>query len=142
MPFTTQLRYEHELLIGMSEALGAGTRCDAPPPDLPRLLTLLSQFTQLLRVHLLREDSVLYPALEASADRVTAALAARMREEHGALDRHVAAFDQTWSSDEIRRRWRDFSADVADFLDIVRLRIDRENDELYPLLDPLEDVAA
>jgi hypothetical protein len=65
-----------------------------------------------------------------------------MREEHGALDRHIAAFEQAWGPEEVRRRWSGFSADIADLLDMVRLRIDRENDELYPLLDHQEDVAA
>ena len=142
MPFRTQLRYEHDLLVGMAEALGAGARSDAAPPELPQLLLLLGQFTQLLQVHLLREDSVLYPALESSNDRIVVALAAGMREEHGALARHVRAFEQTWSADEIRRRWRDFTADLSDILDMVRQRIDRENDELYPLLDAAPDAAA
>jgi iron-sulfur cluster repair protein YtfE (RIC family) len=142
MPFTTQLRYEHDLLTGMAEALGAAARGDAPPRDLPRLLLLLGQFTQLLQVHLLREDSVLYPALEASSDRVTAALAQAMREEHGALDRHIAAFDQAWSADDIRRRWSEFRAELGDVLDMVRQRIDLENEDLYPLVDDREDMAA
>jgi hemerythrin-like domain-containing protein len=142
MPFTTQLRYEHDLLVGMAEALGAGARGDAPPAELPRFLLLLGQFTQLLQVHLLREDSVLYPALESARDWVTAALASAMREEHGALGRHIAAFDRHWTGDEIRRRWPDFCADLADMLDMVRQRIERENDELYPLLDGREEQAA
>jgi hemerythrin-like domain-containing protein len=142
MPFTTQLRYEHDLLIGMAEALGAAARGDSPPPDLPRFCLLLGQFTQLLRVHLLREDGVLYPALEASPNWVTAAIAGRMREEHGALDRHVAAFDEAWTPEAIRRGWPAFSADIADLLEMVRQRIERENDELYPLWDAPEDVAA
>ncbi|HEY0013995.1 MAG TPA: hemerythrin domain-containing protein [Allosphingosinicella sp.] len=142
MPFTTQLRYEHDLLIGMSEALGAGARGDAPPPDLPRFLVLLGQFTQLLRVHLLRENSVLDPAPEAPGDRVAAVLAAQVREEHGALDRHVAAFEQAWTPDEVRSRWSDFSADIADLLEMVRLRIDSETDDIYPLLDHPQDIAA
>ncbi|HEX8192570.1 MAG TPA: hemerythrin domain-containing protein [Allosphingosinicella sp.] len=142
MSLTTQLRYEHDLLIGMAEALGAAARGDAPPADLPRLLLLLGQFTQLLQVHLLREDSVLYPALEASGDRVTAALAAAMREEHGALHRHIAAFDEAWTPEAIRRRWRDFGADIADLLDMVEQRIERENEDLYPLLAERTDLAA
>ena len=142
MPFTTQLRYEQDLLVGMAEALGAAARGDAPPPDLPRFCLLLGQFTQLLRVHLLREDSILYPAPGTSPDWVTAAIEARRREEHGALDRHIAAFEQAWTPDEIRRAWPAFSADIADLLEMVRQCIEREGDELYPLFDAPEDVAA
>ena len=142
MPFTTQLRYEHDLLIGMAEALAAGARGDAPPADLPRLLVLLGQFTQLLQVHLLREDTVLYPALAASSDRVAAALVATLREEHGALERHVAAFERDWTADAARRHWPCFRAELADILVMVRDRIERENEDLLPLLDERRDVAA
>lgn len=141
MRFTDQLRYEHDLLTGMAEALRASAR-GAAARDLPRFLVLLGQFTQLLRVHLMREDSVLYPALEASPDRAVAALAAEMHGEHGCLDRHVAAFDHSWTPDEIRRRWPSFCDDLADLLDMVLQRTDRENDELYPMIEGPEDVAA
>jgi iron-sulfur cluster repair protein YtfE (RIC family) len=141
MRFTTQLRYEHELLIGMAEALRSGAR-GAAPADLPRFLVLLGQFTQLLQVHLLREDSVLYPALEASKDPATVALAAELRAEHGSLDRLVASFDALWTPDEIRRRWRDFCADLSDLLDYVAERTERENHELYPMIEGPEDIAA
>lgn len=142
MPFTTQLRYEHDLLIGMAEALAAGARCSAPPADLPRLLILLGQFTQLLQVHLLREDSVLYPALAASNDWIAAAIVEMLREEHGALERHVAAFERDWTGDAIRRHWSCFRAELTDILVMVRERIDRENEDLYALLDERRDVAA
>ena len=132
MLFTTQLRSEHDLLLSLADDLQLV--CSAPrPEDLTPVLILLERFTQLLQVHLLREDSILYPNMLKGVNPEAASVAAAFQAELGSLDAHVAEFEREWTVGEIRSRWPAFCQDVSTLLKELRLRIERENEELYPL---------
>ncbi len=134
MLFTTQMRNEHDLLLALTDDLELV--CSAPrPDDLTALLILLERFIQLLQVHLLREDSILYPNMLKGNDREAATIAAAFQAELGSLDAHVAQFEREWTTGEISSRWSAFCEDVSTLLQELRLRIERENEELYPLAE-------
>lgn len=134
MLFTTQMRNEHDLLLGMTDELELV--CSAPKPDgLTPLLILLERFNQLLQVHLLREDSILYPNMLNGKDPEAATVAAAFQAELGRLDAHVAQFEKEWTTGEISSRWPAFCEDVSTLLQELRLRIEKENEELYPLAE-------
>ena len=134
MTFTTQLRNEHDLLLAQVEeleTLGSGDFLN----DFTQIFVVLGRFTQLLQIHLLREDSVLYPVMVTSADNRAATVAAAFQFELGALDKWVEAFESRWTGAAISSEWSTFCEELQDLLAAVRLRIERENDELYPLFE-------
>lgn len=134
MLFTTQLRHEHDLLLAMADELEVV--CSGPRPEgLIPLLILLERFNQLLQVHLLREDSILYPNMLSGNDREAATVAAAFQAELGSLDAHVAQFEKEWTTGEISSRWPAFCQDLHILLQELRVRIARENEELYPMAE-------
>ena len=136
-----ELRNEHDLLLVLADELEAVSVGD-PPFDLTPIFVRLSRFAQLLQIHLLREDSLLYPALIASGDRRLAAVAATFQDELGDLDILVEAYEQKWTGSAISYRWADFCEDTGTLLRRVRTRIHREDEGLYPLLEGLTELAA
>ena len=134
MLLTTQLRNEHDLLLALANDLEAV--CSAPRPDgFTPLSILLERFYQLLQIHLLREDSILYPRMLAGSDQNAATVAAAFQAELGSVDSHVARFEKEWTPGEISGRWPAFCQDIRVLLEELRARIERENDELYPLAE-------
>lgn len=141
MHFQTQLRHEHDLLLVAAEELKA--LCpERRPDDLTPLLIVLERFNQLLQIHLLREDSVLYPAILAAKDPEAAAVAAKFQAELGCLDAHLAGFDERWLTNRISSEWRSFRDEMGALLEALRLRVERENAELLPLYGACVDLAA
>ncbi len=112
------------------------------PDDLTPLFFLLGRFVQLLQVHLLREDSVLYPAMISGSDDDAASIARQFQEELGSLDTRVQKFDSLWMGAEVSDRWQEFREELGGLLKDLRIRIRRENEELYPLIEGRMDAAA
>ena len=136
-----ELRSEHDMLLMLADELEAVSVGD-PPFDLTPIFVHLSRFAQLLQIHLLREDSALYPALAASGDRRLAAVAAAFQDELGDLDKLVEAYEREWTGSAISYRWADFCEHTGTLLRRVRTRIHRENEGLYPLLEGVTELAA
>ena len=141
MTYTTQLRSEHDLLLGLADELEAASSGEAPG-DFTPLFILLGRFAELLQTHLLREDNMLYPAMLDSRDAEAASVAAVFQEEIGGLATRLEHFEATWTGIEISRRWPDFREEIQGLLEDLRVRIGRENDELYPLMERFPDLAA
>ncbi|MDP8994655.1 MAG: hemerythrin domain-containing protein [Pseudomonadota bacterium] len=141
MLFITQLRHEHDLLLTLADELESACSGERPD-DLTPLLVLLERFNQLLQIHLLREDSVLYPAMIEGEDPDAATLAILFQDELGGLDRHLAEFDAKWANADISTRWFEFCLEIAGLAAELRLRIERENEELYPLAERCPRLAA
>lgn len=141
MLFITQLRNEHDMLLAMADELEGA--CLGPQPDvLGPLVVLLERFNQLLQIHLLREDNILYPAIIAGSDAEAANVAAAFQAELGFLGNHVSEFDQKWAPAEISRLWPIFQQEIKRLVQGLRYRIERENEELYPFVEACPQLAA
>lgn len=138
---TDQLRNEHDLLLGIADELEQAISAGVPD-DLTPLFLILSRFNQLLQVHLVREDDVLYPAIIRGRDTEAAAVATRFQEDLGSLATEIEAFDRKWVGGQISTCWPDFCEDVTGVVKKLRMRIERENEELYPLIERRAAVAA
>ena len=128
------LRSEHDVLLALADEIERAT-CVDEPACLPSLIIIWERFNQLLDIHLLREDEVLYPAALEGGDPEVAAVAAVLREELGALEHHADAFARKWTEGEVTRSWKAFSLELKSLLAEVRARIEREEVELYPLVE-------
>ena len=129
-----QLRTEHDVLLALADEIERAAAGDEPFCLSP-LIILWERFNQLLDIHLLREDGVLYPAILEGTDPEAARIALCFQRELGSLEGHADAFAQKWTEGAVRRNWKAFSTEIGSFLAELRVRIERENEELYPLLE-------
>ena len=108
--------------------------------DAYRVTLQLARLHSLLRLHLIEEDAALYPALLGSGDAQTVALAREMQAETGLLAEWLERFMVHWSSSAlIGADVPAFRADFSELFNQLAARIQREDNELYPLAD---DIAA
>lgn len=96
----------------------------------------VSRLVGMLSVHLASEDERLYPELAASPDPAVSDAAERFQSEIGGLKTDVEMYFLKWVSPQaVIENPEDFITDSQTVLGAVSDRIDRENDELYPLVE-------
>ena len=132
MLFLKQLSDEHDVLLALADQLEAATP-EAEPADYTQVFVLLARFGQLLQIHLLREDAIVYPAIINGPDAEAATVASLFQHELGSLDKRVEEFERKWTGSAIGQAWQEFRVDLQNLLAELRVRIERENAELYPL---------
>jgi hemerythrin-like domain-containing protein len=97
----------------------------------------LVRLTGQLKVHLAMEDKVMYPALINHSDPTIADLAKRYQDEMGGLVSVYLAYADKWSTKAIDSDPVEFAAATKIVFAALRDRIDREDNELYPLVDKM-----
>lgn len=131
-----RLRAEHAALVTLSRILADMVRA----PHSPRATELVSA-RGLLRDTLLRhlkcEDWVLYPRLKASGDPELARITREFELEMGDLAADFMAYDDEWTVERALAAWPGFCRETAIMLDILAMRIEREERDLYPLAENL-----
>ena len=105
-----------------------------PPAGLD-IVRFRNIFAKQLIAHLTREDWLLYPSLLQSSDKRVAATAQDFIDEMGGLMRTYKAWSAKWPTDAARADWSGFVADTTDLLSQLAHRVERENNELYPLVE-------
>lgn len=99
---------------------------------------LLSEIAGRLTVHLAMEDKHLYPGLLEHADPQVSGTAQRFVDEMGGIATVFKAYLGAWPSAEaIARGAAEFREATQGILQALGNRIQRENGELYPLMDAL-----
>ena len=131
---TRQLRTEHADLVRLSRQLRKLLYRPALD-DHAELLLYREQFHKALVNHLITEDWLLYPRLQASEDPGIAEMAGRFTSEMGGLRDSVHLWMAIWTPDAIARGWHAFRSETEALLDALSVRIVRENRDLYPLLE-------
>jgi hypothetical protein len=89
-------------------------------------------------VHLAAEDKSLYPELLKHKDATVKALAGRYINEIGGLKAAFEAYRGKWPSPaSIQANAHSFRSETTTVLQSLKKRIDRENGDLYKLVDSL-----
>lgn len=131
-----RLRAEHDALVTLSRLLMELVTAPAPPRP-TELASVRSLLRDTLIRHLKCEDWVLYPRLKASSDPEVNRLASEFVHEMGHIAEDFAAYDQKWTPARIAEDWAGFCGETAAVLDILGMRIERENCDLYPVAEAL-----
>ncbi len=140
MAFTDRLRQQHDLVTIMTDHLRDLVRRHRPGDSAIAIATQLARLLRARRIHLAEEDEYLYPALIAIKDRRAVALAERYQAEMGSLAWDLEDFMQHWSSSAvIALDFASFEIALDVLLTMLFARIERENDQLYPLADSIAD---
>lgn len=109
-------------------------RRDANPVCMMR-----SRLMGILVVHLAMEDRVMYPQLMASPNVILATVAKRYQLEVGDYKSQLNIYLEHWrTAEEIQSNPPVFIHETRRILGVLVQRIERENGELYPLIENVQ----
>jgi iron-sulfur cluster repair protein YtfE (RIC family) len=131
--FTSKFREQH------AEILVIAKKVDAAMAKLPdaaaQVRTELTALAAKVNVHLAMEDEALYPRLLAHTDPKVRNLAKKFTDEMSGIKAAFHKYIATWTEQAIRGDAKSFVAASKSLFAALAQRIQRENTELYPLLD-------
>lgn len=138
---TSRLRREHASILTLASTLNglAGSRMTRDIAD--QTQACMRSIDALLVGHLLHEDEHLYPALMAADDQQVRIMAEDCFADMGGILGAWIAYRDHWTAETIRTQPDRFSSATTGVLGALAIRIERENQELYPLLDHLQATA-
>jgi iron-sulfur cluster repair protein YtfE (RIC family) len=141
VPNLNQLRHEHAELTVISRQLSKMLSHNVPPPA-HELYAVRMKLTSALISHLKTEDWVLYPRLLRSSDERVALTARAFSAEMGGLAKEFGDHSNRWGVNDIQDDWEGYRRDTSDILRALKVRMVREERDLYPLLDhrPVEQL--
>lgn len=130
----TDMRLQHDAAEEMAASIVAVIASYRDEYDAIPIARRLAKLNTLLQVHFAYEDMTLYPAMIGGADEQAACLARRFQDEMGALATRFELFARRWSSPiTVAANFDEFRNEAAVIFTDLGARIERENDQLYPL---------
>ena len=133
-----RLRAEHAALVTLSGFLM--DMVTAPhPPRATELASVRGMLRDTLTRHLKCEDWALYPKLQARGDPGLSRLAKEFVEEMGHIASDFAAYDARWTQQAVDTDWPGFCAETTGMLHALAMRIEREDEDIYPVAEQLAE---
>lgn len=136
----SKLHEDHAVLAKLFRQLRNVIDSSQPPSQLV-LFDLRRELVSTLLAHLKLEDWALYPQLIASDDSGISDAGRRFQQEMGGLAPAFVAYCDKWSASRIESQWAAYCADTAGILDALENRLARENRELLPMLEKIDQAA-
>ena len=138
MSATQRYRVQHaeliELVIQLASSVDDADLIQSPA----EVREIISALAGKLSVHLAMEDKTLYPKLMVHSNLELRALSTRFAQEMGALADEFTRFNRRWlTADMIAKEPQVFVAQARQIIFALQTRIERENQELYVLIDEL-----
>ena len=94
-------------------------------------------FNSLLEEHLLLEDEYLYPTLQNRPELDAALLGTKYHDEMAGLGEALGEYSEKWDTAAALQADRDkFIDDTINLCGVIKERIEREENNLFPLLTP------
>lgn len=131
-----RLRAEHAALITLSRIVLGLTGALHPPPA-AELVSTRRLLRDMLVRHLKCEDWALYPRLKATGDPELVRITSEFEREMGDLAGDFVAYDDRWTSERVAAEWSEFCRETIQMFEILTMRVEREERELYPLVENL-----
>lgn len=134
--YMEQLTEHHQKLWAFIHSLQeyettAGVRTQAK-----EISSIISKLSGILSVHLAAEDNYLYPALQKNTNPQIQQTAAKFSAEMGTLSKGYSSYKAKFMlASQIEAAPADFLKETAVILDALTKRLQREDTELYPLLN-------
>lgn len=136
MSRTALLRRQHDAAMALITDIR--TRLAEAKPDAYVIGLSLAKLTGLLRIHLAQEDRTLYPEMIASGNSAASAAARSFQEEMGGLSQRFAEYAARWTTSRvIESALPEFRKETLTVLAALEMRIQRENEQLYPLAESM-----
>jgi iron-sulfur cluster repair protein YtfE (RIC family) len=133
-----KLRQDHATLARMFRQLERIIGEPQAPSQL-ELFELRRSLMQTLIGHLKLEDWALYPRLIDSGDEQISETGQHFKDEMGGLAPAFLGYCEKWTANTIAADWPAYCTDTRGLLDALNDRLTRENRELLPLLERLDE---
>ena len=141
MDRTSNLIKQHEDLAGLVTEINLYLEPEKIRENASKVRSILSSLGGKLRVHLVLEDKVLYPFLIKSDDKKIRELTDQYITEMGHIKVAFSDYSKKWSSPTtISAGAENFISDTQSVFSVLAKRIEKENNELYPMVDRLESL--
>lgn len=136
----SKLREDHAHLAKLFRQLRGMIETSQIPSQLV-LFDLRRELVSTLLAHLKLEDWALYPRLIESSDSAISEAGRKFQREMGGIAPAFVAYCDRWSANAIEADWPGYCEATRTILDALENRLVRENRELLPLLERLDEAA-
>lgn len=138
MARTDRFRRQHQEILQLMAQITSMLDTSQPGEKARDIRTQLSVLAGKLNVHLAMEDNALYPSLLEQKDGNVGLVARKYAEEMGHIKETFAGYLKKWPTPmAIQNDPGRFSGETREIFAALARRIQREDDELYPLVDRL-----
>jgi hemerythrin-like domain-containing protein len=96
---------------------------------------LIAKFINQFKIHLAGEREFIYPQLMAHNDAAIRQTAKQYQQEMSSIDPMIESWHKKWSISAIASDTNTFMDETESIFTAVKKRIDKEENELYPLAD-------
>ncbi|MCP4459674.1 MAG: hemerythrin domain-containing protein [Cytophagales bacterium] len=139
MSFTKKYREHHDDLLNIVNEILPYLDINTISNSAQEVRKLLSKFLGKLSIHLAMEDKSLYPNLLSHADEQVRSTAKKYIDEMGDIGIAVNSYKDQWSNpSKIQNDPATFIEQTNGIFNALAKRIERENNELYKIVDELE----
>ncbi len=138
MNFTKRYRDQHDDLQNLVNEISSRLNVDTVSNNTKEVRTLLARLFGKNSVHLAMEDKSLYPRLLDHADEHVRSLAKKFIIEMGEIGEVINSYKDQWTaSSEIKNNPDAYIDHTKRILNALSIRMERENNELYKVVDDL-----
>ena len=138
MGITDNLRKQHKELLEAATKISKLINSEDVSKEAEQIYNLLSELDGRLHFHLIKEDESLYPALLRYPDEKIITLTKQLQNEVGGLLNEFHYYIKKWpDAAAIQNNSDEFVKETTKIFDALAYRIDKEDNELYSLVDGL-----
>ena len=135
---TATFRKQHEGIVDIVDSILTSLDHDGLMNNSHNIRKLLTKLSNNVKIHLILEDTALYPILAKSDDGKVRETSRQYMEEMGVISYSYTSYVEKWSAgSSIKDQPAAFISETKDLLGSLLNRIDRENNELYQIIDKL-----
>lgn len=135
---TDSFRQQHTDLLSIAGEIHKRLNVETLKKDASEVRSLLSKLAGKLSVHLAMEDNSLYPNLLKHQDASVRVIANGFIKEMGGIKDVLGGYTKKWAtSTSIQNDAAAFIKDTKDLFTALAKRIEKENNDLYSLVDRL-----
>jgi hypothetical protein len=136
---TARFRRQHEELQRLGIAISQKLSRRTLPMEAAQVRRMVAQFAGKLTVHASMENGALYPRLLAHGDPAIRGRAQALFDEVGGIYDAFAGYSAAWpTAASIEADPGGFAKQTRELFTTLAVRMVRENQELYPLVDSLD----
>jgi hypothetical protein len=133
---TDTFRRQHREIVMLVKELQPRLDATALRRDAGPVAAGLQRLAVMLEAHLALEDATLYPTLLTHSDASVAATARRYQQEMGGLKTTFVNYVERWpTASSIQEQPDGFVLQTKEVVAALLTRIEREDGELYPMLE-------
>jgi hemerythrin-like domain-containing protein len=138
MGLTDNLRRQHKELLEAATKITKLINSEDVSKEAEQIYNLLSDLDRSLHVHLIKEDETLYPALLRHPDKEIVKLTKQFQNELGGLRHEFHSYIKNWPNIiAVQNNSDEFIKETTRIFDALAYRVDKEDNELFSLIDRL-----